>query len=92
VRTNFGLEHDLRAGLTEPSPAQLEALRAILCHLLARDSRDVIAYGAGWTDPERQRPVGESGRHEPMAIDAIVAAELRRALEDPTHYAASPRS
>jgi hypothetical protein len=43
----------------------------------------VIAYGAGWTDPERQRPVGETGRHEPMAIDAIVEAELRRALGEP---------
>jgi hypothetical protein len=43
----------------------------------------VIAYGAGWTDPERQRPVGETGRHEPQAVDAIVEAELRRALEEP---------
>jgi ParB-like chromosome segregation protein Spo0J len=83
VRTNLGLGHDLRAGLIDPSPAQLDALRAIVCHLLARDYRDVIAFGAGWTDPERQRPVGESGRHEPMAIDAIVGAELRRALDEP---------
>ena len=66
-RTNLGLGHDLRAGLIDPSPAQLDALRAIVCHLLARDYRDVIAYGAGWTDPERQRPVGETGRHEPTA-------------------------
>ena len=43
----------------------------------------MIAYGAGWTDPERQRPVGEHGRHEPIAIDAIVDAELRRALAEP---------
>ncbi|WP_157592153.1 ParB/RepB/Spo0J family partition protein [Solirubrobacter soli] len=83
VQTNLGLGHDLRAGLIDPSPAQLDALRAILCHLLARDYRDVIAYGAGWTDPERQRPIGESGRLEPMAIDAIVDAELKRALEEP---------
>ena len=83
MRTNLGLGHDLRAGLIDPSPAQLDALRAIVCHLLARDYRDVIAYGAGWTDPERQRPVGESGRHEPMAIDAIVEAELERALAEP---------
>src|SRR4051794_11890571 len=83
VRTNLGLGHDLRAGLIDPSPAQLDALRAIICHLLARDYRDVIAYGAGWTDPDRQRPVGESGRHEPMAIDAIVEAELERALHEP---------
>jgi hypothetical protein len=82
VRTNLGLGHDLRAGLIDPSPAQLDALRAIVCHLLARDYREVIAYGAGWTDPDRQRPVGETGRHEPMAVDAIVDAELKRALEE----------
>jgi hypothetical protein len=83
TRSNLGLGHDLRAGLIDPSPAQLDALRAIVCHLLARDYRDVIAYGAGWTDPERQRPVGETGRHEPQSVDAIVAAELRRALDEP---------
>jgi hypothetical protein len=83
VRTNLGLGHDLRAGLLDPSPAQLDALRGIVCHLLARDYRDVIAYGAGWTDPDRQRPVGESARYEPMAIDAIVEAELKRALDEP---------
>jgi hypothetical protein len=83
VRTNLGLGHDLRAGLIDPSPAQLDALRGIVCHLLARDYRDVIAYGTGWTDPDRQRPVGESARYEPMAIDAIVEAELQRALDEP---------
>jgi hypothetical protein len=83
VRTNLGLGHDIRAGLIDPSPGQLDALRAIICHLLARDYRDVIAYGAGWTDPDRQRPVGESARYEPMAIDAIVEAELKRALDEP---------
>lgn len=45
--------------------------------------RELIAYGAGWTDPERQRPVGDTGRHEPQHPDAIIAAELERALEDP---------
>lgn len=83
VRTNLGLGHDLRAGLIDPTPAQLDALRQVVCRLLARDYRDVIAYGAGWTDPARQRPVGESARHEPMAIDAIVDAELQRALAEP---------
>ncbi len=43
----------------------------------------MIAYGAGWTDPARQQAVGDTGRHEPRHIDAIVAAELDRALEDP---------
>ncbi|RKQ90849.1 hypothetical protein C8N24_0664 [Solirubrobacter pauli] len=83
VRTNLGLGHDLRAGLIDPSPAQLDALRTIVCRLLSREYRDVLAYGAGWTDPDRQRPVGESGRHEPMAVDAIVDAELGRALAEP---------
>jgi hypothetical protein len=83
VRSNLGLGHDLRAGLMDPSPAQLQALQAIVCLLLVRHYRELIAFGAGWTDPERQRPVGEGGRLEPQAIDAIVDAELRRALEDP---------
>jgi hypothetical protein len=43
----------------------------------------VIAYGAGWTDPERQRPAGDTGRHEPVHADAIIDAELERALADP---------
>jgi len=63
--SNLGLGHDLRAGLIDPTPSQLQALKAIVCHLLARHYRDVIAYGAGWTDQQRQQPVGDSGRHEP---------------------------
>jgi hypothetical protein len=55
---------------------------AIACHLLARQHHDVIAYGAGWTDRERQQPVGDGGRSEPRQADAI-AAELERALADP---------
>jgi hypothetical protein len=42
----------------------------------------VIARGAGWTDPDRRQPVGDTGRHEPLLIDAIVDAELQRALDD----------
>jgi hypothetical protein len=49
----------------DPTPRQLDALTAIVCHLLARYQRDIIAYGAGWTDQDRQRPVGDTGRHEP---------------------------
>ena len=41
------------------------------------------SYGAGWTDPERQQPVGDTGRHEPRHPDAILDAELVRALKDP---------
>ena len=54
-----------------------------MCRLLVRQYRELIAYGAGWTDPERQQPVGDTGRHEPRQLDAIVDAELERALADP---------
>ena len=43
----------------------------------------MIAYGAGWTDQDRQQPVGDTGRHQPRQIDAILDAELKRALDDP---------
>jgi hypothetical protein len=56
---------------------------AFSCHLLAHHHRDVIAYGAGGTDQERQQPIADTGRHEPRQIDAILNAELERALGDP---------
>jgi hypothetical protein len=80
---NIGLGHDIRAGLMDPRDSQLHALRQLVCHLLVRHYRELIAYGAGWTDPERQQPVGDSGRHEPAPADAIIDAELERALADP---------
>jgi hypothetical protein len=83
TRSNLGLGHDLRAGLIDPTDAQLQALKAIVCHLLARHQRELIAYGAGWSDRERQQPVGDCGRHEPRQADAIADAELQRALADP---------
>ena len=83
TRSNLGLGHDIRAGLIDPTDAQLRALRQIVCRLLVRHYRELIAYGAGWTDPERQQPVGDTGRHEPRQVDAIVDAELERALADP---------
>ena len=95
TNSNLGLGHDLRAGLMDPTPGQLHALKAIMCHLLAHHYRDVIAYGAGWTNQERQQPIGDSGRHEPRQVDGIVNAELDRALEDPdplrgiAHFTAS---
>ena len=82
TRSNLGLGHDLRAGLIDPTDAQLQALKAIVCHLLSRHQREVIAYGAGWSDRERQQPVGDTGRHEPRQADAIADAELQRALAD----------
>ena len=83
TRSNLGLGHDLRAGLIQPTEAQLRALREIVCRVLVRHYGELIAYGAGWTDPERQRPVGDTGRHEPAHPDAIIEAELERALADP---------
>jgi hypothetical protein len=83
TRSNLGLGHDLRAGLIDPSEAQLQALKAIVCQLLARHQRELIAYGAGWSDRERQQPAGDTGRHEPRQLDAIADAELERALADP---------
>jgi hypothetical protein len=81
--SNLGLGHDIRAALADPTDDQLHALREIVCRLLCRHYPDVIAYGAGWTDPACQQPVGDTGRHEPRHVDAIVAAELDRALADP---------
>ena len=46
-------------GSSRPHPGQLHAVKAIICHVLAHHYRDVIAHRAGWTDPERQQPVGE---------------------------------
>jgi hypothetical protein len=54
-----------------------------VCRLLARHGGELIAYGAGWSTREHQHPVGERARHEPRQPDAIVAAELERALAEP---------
>jgi len=83
TNSNLGLGHNLRAGLMDPTPGQMHALKAIICHLLAHHYRDVIAYGAGWTDQDRQQPIGDTGRREPRQPDAILDAELERALNDP---------
>jgi hypothetical protein len=81
-RSNLGLGHDIAAKLMDPTADQLQALKAIVCRLLAAHYREVIAYGAGWTDRERQQPVGDSSRYEPRHTDAIVDAELQRALDE----------
>jgi hypothetical protein len=77
-----GLRHDIRAGLIQPGDAQVHALRQIVCRLLVRRYGELIAYGAGWTDPERQDPVGDTSRHEPRQPYPIADAELERALAD----------
>ena len=93
TRSNLGLGDDIRAGLIDPTDAQLRALAQIVCRLLARQYRELIAYGAGWTDPERQQPVGDTGRHEPRQLDAIVDAEASSARSrTPTRSEASPSS
>ena len=65
TRSNLGIGHDICAGLIDPTDAQLRALTQIVCRLLVRPYRELIVYGAGWTDPERQHPVGDTGGHEP---------------------------
>jgi hypothetical protein len=70
-----------RPGRRRPSPARLSG--GIVWRLLVRHYRELIAYGAGWTDPEREQRVGDTGRHQPSGIDAIIDAELQRALADP---------
>ena len=82
-RSNLGLGHDITAKLMDPTDTQLHALKAIVCHLLPRHYRELIAYGAGWTDRERQQPVGDTSRYEPRHPDSILDAELQRALDDP---------
>ena len=79
---NLGLGNDIGAGLMEPTDKQMQALKALICHLLVEHYTDALAYGAGWTSMERMQPVGDTGRYEPRSIDAIVDAELQRALED----------
>jgi hypothetical protein len=81
-QANMGLGLDIRTGLMDPKDRQLDALRTIVCHLLVSQHPDVIAYGAGWTDQERQQPVGDTSRFEPRQADAIVDAELKRALAE----------
>ena len=39
-----------------PPKPSCKRFEQIVCHLLVRNYRGVIAYGAGWTDPERQQP------------------------------------
>ena len=83
ANSNLGLGYDIERGLLEPRGEQLDALRSIIARLLVVHYPAVIAYGAGWSTRERQQPVGDTGRFEPKQIDAIVDAELQRALEDP---------
>ena len=90
---SWGSDTTSARGSSNPAYAQLHALRQIVCRLLVHHYGELIAYGAGWTDPERQQPVGDSGRHEPAAAEAIVDAELRaRTRRHPTRSAGSRNS
>ena len=75
TRSNLGLGHDIRAGLIQPSEAQLRAVGDMVCRLLVRHYGELIAYGAGWTDPERQRPVGDTGRASRTSTSTNWAAQ-----------------
>ncbi len=54
--STLGLGHDIRAGLIDPTDAQLRALTQIVCRLLVGQYRELIADGAGWTDPDASSP------------------------------------
>jgi hypothetical protein len=82
--SNLGLGHDIGRGVLEPSDEQLDALRRVVALIVCECYPTIVAYGAGWSDRARQQPVGDSGkRFEPRTVDAIVEAELERALCDP---------
>ena len=80
---NLALGQDIAASLVDPKSEQLDALRRLVCYLLADRFERVIAYGAGWSDQGRQQPVGDTKRYEPRQPASILAAELDRALSDP---------
>lgn len=82
TRSNLGLGADIAAGVLELTRDQQAALRDLVCGLLARSYPDVIAYGAGWTDRDRQQPLANE-HFEPRSPQVICDTELQRALEDP---------
>ncbi len=79
---NVGLGADISATLTDPTGDQAAAARDFIVHLIALKMPEVLAYGAGWTDRTRMKPVGDTGRFEPLTVDEIVDAEVERALAD----------
>jgi ParB-like chromosome segregation protein Spo0J len=83
INSNLGLGHDLQMRILEPRTEQLDAVRRIVALTMIEQYGAIIAYGAGWSDREQQQPIGDTGRFEPRQIDAILAAELQRTLDDP---------
>lgn len=80
---NVGLGADIAATLTDPDADQVAAARDLIVHLVGHAWPTIVAYGGGWTDRNRMKPVGDTGRFEPQTIDEIVDAEITRALQDP---------
>jgi len=80
AQRNLSMGQDIAATLTDPSAEQLDALRGLICHLLIDRYPDAIAYGAGWTNPQRMQPVGDTSRYEPKAPQSILEAELQQAM------------
>jgi hypothetical protein len=81
--SNLGLGHDIARKILDPTDQQLDAARRVVAHLFCEHFTSIIAYGAGWSDRARQQPVGDSERFEPRSVDAIIQAELERALAEP---------
>jgi len=75
------LGHDIRAGLlsTPPTPSSARSTQ-IVCRLLVRHYAKLIAYLRGWTDPERQQPVGDTA-----------ATNRATPTQSPTRSSAGPR-
>ena len=91
-RSNLGFGHDIAAGLMDPTADQLDALRRIVCHLVANHCREVIVYGAGWTDRERQQPVGDTGHYEPRHTTRSCRPSCSERSTSPTRCAGSRTS
>jgi len=79
-------QHHLGCGDQQPTSGGLRR-----CSRATTRPRDVIADGAGWTDPDRQQPVGDTGRHEPHQVEAIVEAGARAGARRP-RFAAGHRT
>lgn len=83
VARNLGLGQDIAAGLLSLNEDQTNALRVVVCRLLASQYGPALAFGAAWTSRDRQQRTKHTEPHTPMDSDVIVALEVERALADP---------
>jgi hypothetical protein len=81
--SNLGLGNDMARAIIDPTDKQLDALRKVIALVFCEQFASLVAYGAGWSDRDRQQPVGDSDRFEPRPVDSIIEAELERGLNDP---------